>query len=62
MGPLVNFIIRRQIFLGREVKKSLDWLDLKPDELRITGPPRTDGEATSAEEEPHAEKSSLLAS
>jgi hypothetical protein len=36
MGPIVNFMIRRQVFLGRHVKKSFEWLDLKPSDLRIT--------------------------
>jgi hypothetical protein len=36
MGPVVNFMIKRQMFLGRNVRKSLEWLDLKPSDLRIT--------------------------
>jgi hypothetical protein len=35
MGPVVDFMIRRQVLLGSNVKKSLRWLDLKPEELRI---------------------------
>jgi hypothetical protein len=36
MMPIVNFIIRRKIFLGRNVARSLDWLGLKPSDLKIT--------------------------
>lgn len=36
MQPLVNFMIRRKILLGRQVSESLDWLELEPEELRIT--------------------------
>lgn len=33
MGPVVDFMIRHRIFLGRNVTKSLEWLDLKPEDL-----------------------------
>jgi len=36
MGPIVNIMIRRQILLGRNVRRSFQWLGLKPDDLRIT--------------------------
>jgi len=38
MGPIVDFMIRRQILLGRNVKRSLNWLGMRTDELRITRP------------------------
>ena len=37
-GPVVNGMIRTQTFLGREVKRSFEWLDLTADDLRITRP------------------------
>ena len=36
MGPLVDFMIRHRLGPGREVSRSLKWLDLDADELRIT--------------------------
>jgi hypothetical protein len=36
--PVVNTMIRTKTFLGRNVKTSLEWLDLKPEDLRITRP------------------------
>jgi hypothetical protein len=36
MIPIVNFIIRKKIFLGRNVTRSLQWLGLSELELRIT--------------------------
>ena len=44
MGPIVNFMIRRQILLGRNVSKSLEWLGLKPSDLRITHRHRTENQ------------------
>lgn len=38
MGPIVNFMIRRRIFLGRNVTESMQWLDLRAEDLRITRP------------------------
>lgn len=38
MTPLVNTMIRRKLFLGREVRKSLRWLGLAENELQITQP------------------------
>lgn len=38
MDPIVNFMIRNMIFLGRDARKSLDWLQLKTDDLKITLP------------------------
>lgn len=38
MGPLVDLMIRRRIGPGREVARSLRWLGLRADELRITKP------------------------
>jgi hypothetical protein len=40
--PVVNTMIRTKTFLGRNVKTSLEWLDLKPEDLKIT---RTQAEA-----------------
>ena len=36
--PIVNFMIRHKIWLAREIKKSLEWLEMKEDELRINLP------------------------
>lgn len=38
MGPLVDFMIRRKLFLGRNVTTHLDWLGLTAGDLRITLP------------------------
>ncbi len=38
MGPVVDFLIRRRLGPGREVTRSLEWLGLTSDELRITRP------------------------
>jgi len=38
MTPIVNFMTRRMLFLGRNVAKSLHWLELTPEELKITRP------------------------
>ena len=38
MAPLVDFMIRRRLGPGREVTRSLRWLKLAPDMLRITRP------------------------
>lgn len=35
MGPIVNFMIKRKIFLGRNVRRSQEWLGLGDDELVI---------------------------
>jgi hypothetical protein len=37
-GPVVDFLIRRRLGPGREVTRSLDWLGLRADDLRITKP------------------------
>jgi hypothetical protein len=44
-APMVNAMIRTQTFLGRNVKTSLAWLELKPEDLQITRP----AESTSAD-------------
>ena len=36
MAPVVDFMIRRRVGPGREVTRSLNWLKLKPEQLRIT--------------------------
>ena len=36
MGRVVDFMIRRKVFLGRNVSKSLSWLGMKESELAIT--------------------------
>jgi hypothetical protein len=38
MVPVVNFMIRSRLFLGRNVSRSMKWLGLKPRDLRITRP------------------------
>ena len=38
MGPLVDFLIRRRLGPGKEVTRSLKWLGLTVDDLRITKP------------------------
>ncbi|MCM8594495.1 hypothetical protein [Accumulibacter sp.] len=38
MAPVVDFLIRRRLGPAREVTRSLDWLGLTADELRITRP------------------------
>ena len=38
MAPLVDMMIRKKLFLGREVRRSMNWLDLTDDDLRITEP------------------------
>lgn len=38
MVPLVNFMILNHLGLGREVTRCLRWLDLTPEDLRITKP------------------------
>ncbi len=36
MAPVVDWMIRHRVFLGRHVTRSLRWLDLRPEDLRIT--------------------------
>jgi hypothetical protein len=38
MAPIVDAMIRHRIGPGLEVTRSLEWLGLTPDELRITKP------------------------
>lgn len=38
MGPIVDFMITRRLGPGREVTRSLEWLGLQAEELRITLP------------------------
>jgi len=38
MGPLVNFMIQRRVLLGRNVNKSLKYLGLRSEDLRIVRP------------------------
>jgi hypothetical protein len=38
MMPLLNWMIRSRLFLGRNVTRSLRWLGLRLDDLRITRP------------------------
>jgi hypothetical protein len=45
--PVVNTMIRTKSFLGRNVKSSLDWLDLTTDDLKITRP-KSDAEPSPA--------------
>lgn len=37
-APIVNTMIRTKTFLGRNVRSSLEWLDLNEEDLRITRP------------------------
>jgi hypothetical protein len=39
MAPLVDFMIRRRVLMGRNVTHQLDWLGLRADELRIDQAP-----------------------
>ncbi len=36
IAPAVDWMIRHQVFLGRHVRRSLEWLELSPADLRIT--------------------------
>jgi hypothetical protein len=38
LGPVVDFMIRRKILLGAEVKRSLAWLDLNEGDLAVNKP------------------------
>lgn len=38
MGPVVDFMIRRQMLLGREVTRCMRWLELSDADLRVTLP------------------------
>ena len=38
MAPVVDFMIRHRVFLGRDVTRSLRWLGLNDDELAIRLP------------------------
>lgn len=38
MGPLVNWMIRHMVFLGKNARHSLKWLGLKPEDLKVTLP------------------------
>jgi hypothetical protein len=38
MAPIVDFMIRRKVLLGRTTVKQMRWLELKDDDLRITLP------------------------
>jgi hypothetical protein len=38
LGPIVDLMIRRQWFLGRHITSHLSWLQLSPEQLRITLP------------------------
>ena len=37
-APVVDTMIRTKTFLGRNVKTSLEWLELTPADLKITRP------------------------
>ena len=56
MQPLVNFMIRRRIFLGSQVNESLRWLDLEPEDLRITRPCETTPAAETPKPAPETPK------
>lgn len=38
MTPVVNFMIRHRVLLGREAKRQMEWLGLRREDLRITQP------------------------
>jgi hypothetical protein len=38
MAPLVDFMIRRRVLLGKEVSRSMKWLDLSDEDLQIRLP------------------------
>lgn len=38
MTPIVNMMIRNKVLLGSEVRKAMNWLDLKDEDLRINMP------------------------
>ena len=38
MAPIVNFMIRHKIFWAKDVKRMLNWLEIKEDDLKITEP------------------------
>jgi len=38
MMPVINFMIKNKVFMGKHATKSLNWLDLKTDQLKITLP------------------------
>ena len=41
MAPIVNFMIRNKLLLGKDVTRSLDWLDLNEKDLKINKPKGT---------------------
>ncbi len=41
MGPIVDFMILRKVSLGRNVTKSLQWLELDATDLKVTLPKGT---------------------
>jgi hypothetical protein len=43
VAPFFNFMIRHKFLLGREVTKSLRWLGLRPEELKIARPTASAG-------------------
>lgn len=38
MGPIVDFMIRNKVAMGRDVRRSQQWLGIRDDELKITLP------------------------
>ena len=38
MAPLVDFMIRRKVLLGRDVRRQMEWLGLSGEDLRVTRP------------------------
>ncbi len=37
-APVVDYIIRKRIYLGRNVTRSLEWLEIDENDLKITRP------------------------
>jgi hypothetical protein len=33
--PFADYMIKNQVLLGRNIRKGLEWLDLKPEDLKI---------------------------
>jgi len=60
IGPLANFMIRRQVLLGRDVKRSLNWLGLRAEDLRITRPAPARDDASSRDTEADLHQKHLL--
>jgi hypothetical protein len=54
MMPFVNFMIRHKIGLGRNVSRSLQWLELTPGDLHIIPNTASNATAAAAADKPQA--------